>query len=261
MTAPTSEPTEQSQPQPPRQPDQVVGVNDWGRVSAAWERVFDDVSDVGSDLKTVFKGAYSAAAVDPSIDLSDAVGSLGAEQFLGVSERLDRGLAGARAALSALGDELHEGGSERLHGEVEGAVKVSLYELGMLMIRMSDKLDGDVPPPRGHSLVAPRGPARTEVVPEPEPVAQMAPENQYEASWPETATETVHGTEPGDALAEASVEPAEASVGDSTEEIPEINLSDAPPQADDLGTPAPESISVRPATEGTTLPPDLIRPD
>lgn len=228
MTAPASDPA----PAPPPQTHPVVGVNDWGRVSDAWERVFDDVSAVGADLKTVFRGAYQAAAVDPAADLSDAVGGLGADAFVNVSERLDRGLAGARAALGALGDELHTGGSDRLHGEVEGAVKVSLYELGMLMIRMSDKLDGDVPPPRGHVAV-------------PDPSATLPP----------YADETSHGEVPAGAV----FVPRE----DSTEELPEIDLTSTPPvtpvsASDDSVTPVPEPIPVRPAAADEAW---MVRPD
>ncbi|MFN8103899.1 MAG: hypothetical protein U0U69_05505 [Acidimicrobiia bacterium] len=264
MTAPTSEPTEEAQQ--PDQSDPVVGVNDWGRVSDAWERVFDDVSAVGSDLKTVFKGAYRAAAVDPSIDLSDAVGSLGAEQFVGVSERLDRGLAGARAALTTLGDELHEGGSERLHGEVEGAVKVSLYELGMLLIRMSDKLDGEVPPPRV-SRVAPATPPVFEdgwddaaVAAESQPETAIEAAVAYEATWPDAAPASEFET----AWPEAAAPPTEAAApvtNDSTEEIPEIDLSETPPQAGDPAASGPGPIPVRPASEEAAYPPDVIRPD
>lgn len=237
MTAPASEST--SQAEPTRQPDPVVGVNDWHRVSVAWERVFDDVTEISADLKAVFKDAYHDAAVDPGADLSDAVSGLGAEQFVGVSERLDRGLAGARAAMSTLGQELHEGGTDRIHGEVEGAVKVSLYELGMLLIRMSDKLDGDVPPPR--------------------PPRARAAAPPPEIDW--------HGAN------EAPVEPEVAPSGgsasadvvqereDSTEEIPEIDLSVPARDPADLVTPAPESIPVRPASELIGDPPRFICPD
>lgn len=224
MTAPPSDPA----PAPPPQPHPVVGVNDWGRVSDAWDRVFDDVGAIGADLKTVFRGAYQTAAVDTTAEMSDAVGSLGADTFVNVSERLDRTLAGARAALGALGDELHTGGSDRLHGEVEGAVKVSLYELGMLMIRMSDKLDGDVPPPRGQT-----------------------PPPDTSSSLPPYASATIHG--------EVAAGAVFATREDSTEEIPEIDLADNPSQAaDDAMAAAPTPIPVRPAldAEAWMVPPD-----
>lgn len=236
MTAPTSE-----SPQPV-QPDPVVGVNDWGRASDAWERVFDDLTAIGADLKTVFKGAYQAAAVDPGVDLSDAVGGLAAEQFVGVSERLDRGLAGARAAMGMLGDELHDGGSDRLHGEVEGAVKVSLYELGMLMIRMSDKLDGDVPPPRQ---------PRVATAP-----ATNLPSDVGVEPLPAYAAATARGEVAAEVVVRSSV-PA----GDATEEIPEIDVTDPAPHPDDTVTPVPDPIPVRPAPEPGPDLGNVIRPD
>lgn len=223
MTASASDPS----PAPSPQSHPVVGVNDWGRVSDAWDRVFDDVGAIGADLKGVFRGAYEAAAVDTTADVSDAVGSLGADTFVNVSERLDRTLAGARAALGALGDELHTGGSDRLHGEVEGAVKVSLYELGMLMIRMSDKLDGDVPPPRGY-------------VPAPDPSVTLPP----------YAEATSHGEVPAGAV----FVPRE----DSTEELPEIDLTTPPLPPEDTVTAVPEPIPVRPAAADEAW---MVRPD
>lgn len=200
MAVPVTEPKPQSDP--------VVGVNDWTRVGAAWDRVFDDVSTVGADLKSVFREAYTAAQSDerslrpPAEGMSATVSSLAADQLVGVSAHVDRGLAGAKAVMHALGETLHDGGTERLHGEVEGAVKVSLYEMGMLLIRMSEKLDGDIEA----SQQVPVAPA-----PEP-PLSQPAPEVHLPSPVPEPMPEP-HVMQP---------EPvAEIDIRDLRTEVPE----------------------------------------
>jgi len=102
---------------------------DWETVAKSWERVFDDVADLGRSLADSLREGYEARA-DAEAAFSPSV-----------HDQVGRGLDATKAAFSELVSELTERGrGADLSREAQSAIRTTVDEIGVLFRDLASRM-------------------------------------------------------------------------------------------------------------------------
>lgn len=107
----------------------------WKGVADAWERIFDDVADLGRQFATSLRRSYESRAN------ADAAFGAAKDAVAQTTQAVGHTVDSAREAIKELTEELTEGQrAESLSREIEGAMKASLAELGSMLTDLAARL-------------------------------------------------------------------------------------------------------------------------